>query len=1215
VTSTYNAGTGVWTASGAIADVNALLAGLTFTPALDFNSNFTIATSVSDGVAAPVTGTKNMTGVPVNDAPTATNLSAGETYTEDTPLDLTDIVVSDVDSANVTVTLTLSNTAAGSLNTGTSGAVTSTYNAGTGVWTASGAIADVNVLLAGLTFTPALNFNSNFTIATSVSDGVAAPVTGTKAMTGVPVNDAPVVNDQTLGPIAENSANGTLVGTVLATDIDGPPLAYSITAGNFGGAFAINAATGAITVANSTALDFETIPTFLLSVLVDDGIGGTDTATVTINLANVNEAPVVVVPGPQTGTEDTPLAVPGISVSDPDGNIASVTLSVGNGVVSVSLAGGATVSGGGNGTATVTLSGSQPQLNLALASLSYQGNANYFGPDTLSVDATDGTLTTTATVAITLNPASDAPALVGGNAVTYVENDPATAIDTGIVITDVDSATLASGTVQITGNYQPGQDVLGFANDGLTMGNIAAVFNGATGTLTLTSAGATATVAEWQAALRAVTYSNTSEAPSALTRTVSYSVDDGALVSNVVASTVAVTPVNDAPVTTGEAYVLAEDTPLVVGAAGILTNDTDVDGPALSAILVAGPANGVLVLNADGSFTYTPNADFNGPDSFTYQASDGAAASAITTVTLTVNPVNDAPVAGSDVYTVLEDGTLTVGAGAGILANDADVDGPALSSVLVSGPANGVLTLNADGSFTFTPNADFNGLDTFTYRATDGTLQSGLATVTITVTGLNDAPTQTVPGAQTIAEDNTLTFTAGGGNAIAIADVDAGAAPMRVTLDVTNGTLTLASTTGLSFLAGDGVNDATISLVGSLGDINTALSGLIYRPSADYYGPATLQITTDDQGASGSGGASSVTNTIAITVTPVNDAPVLGNNTLTIAQAGTLVFTNANLSATDVDDAGSSLIFTVDALANGRFELVSAPGVAVTQFTQAQITNGEVRFVQTGDSAPSYRIYVADASASVGPVAATITFIPQGGGFLPGPIGSGGGSGIGSTPASQDSGTSGSQTTAAQVSTGSVVNFVRPPSSADLDGGPEPAPVQGGSPPPVIVAQAAEKDGAGLETQKSSASGDPRNDRASLPETELVFDDPQPVASAPFRKLETDFMSRPAELEMPEGGQERRLEIVLDSVRISGLALSVGAVWWALRASGLIASLLASAPAWRHIDPLPVLGRGDEEEEEEDIEWGEPEDADAKRQEQAAGWVLEDKTNLMEQPR
>ena len=136
-----------------------------------------------------------MTGTAVNDAPTASNLSAAETFTEDTPLNLTNIVVSDVDSATVTATLTLSAPAAGSLNTATSGAVTSTYNAGTGIWSASGAIANVNTLLAGLTFTPALNYNSNFTIATSVNDGVAPAITGTKAMTGIAVNDAPTASN------------------------------------------------------------------------------------------------------------------------------------------------------------------------------------------------------------------------------------------------------------------------------------------------------------------------------------------------------------------------------------------------------------------------------------------------------------------------------------------------------------------------------------------------------------------------------------------------------------------------------------------------------------------------------------------------------------------------------------------------------------------------------------------------------------------------------------------------------------------------------------------------------------------------------------------------------------------------------------------------------------------------------------------------------------
>ena len=135
------------------------------------------------------TATPTPTPTPTPAPPTATNLSAPETYTEDTALNLIDIVVSDVDSAAVTATLTLSNPSAGSLSTGTSGPVTSTYNSGTGVWTASGAIANINILLAGVTYNPAANFNANFTIATSVSDGVTAPVTGNKAMTGVPVND------------------------------------------------------------------------------------------------------------------------------------------------------------------------------------------------------------------------------------------------------------------------------------------------------------------------------------------------------------------------------------------------------------------------------------------------------------------------------------------------------------------------------------------------------------------------------------------------------------------------------------------------------------------------------------------------------------------------------------------------------------------------------------------------------------------------------------------------------------------------------------------------------------------------------------------------------------------------------------------------------------------------------------------------------------------
>jgi VCBS repeat-containing protein len=176
-----------------------------------------------------------------------------------------------------------------------------------------------------------------------------------------------------------------------------------------------------------------------------------------------------------------------------------------------------------------------------------------------------------------------------------------------------------------------------------------------------------------------------------------------------------------------------------VPAPGVLGNDSDADGDPISvpAASVTGPAHGTLTLSADGSFTYTPAADFHGTDTFTYQASDGTALSTAATVTITVTPVNDPPAARDDSYRTGQDTPLTVPA-PGVLANDSDPDGDRLivSNVKggpVTGPAHGTLSLNSDGSFTYTPAAGFTGQDSFTYRASDGILTSNVATVTITV--------------------------------------------------------------------------------------------------------------------------------------------------------------------------------------------------------------------------------------------------------------------------------------------------------------------------------------------------------------------------------------------------------------------------------------------------------------------------------------------------
>jgi uncharacterized delta-60 repeat protein len=218
-----------------------------------------------------------------------------------------------------------------------------------------------------------------------------------------------------------------------------------------------------------------------------------------------------------------------------------------------------------------------------------------------------------------------------------------------------------------------------------------------------------------------------------------YQANDGLLDSNVATVAITVNHVNHAPVASNDSYSVNEDGSLTVAAPGVLGNDTDVDGDPLTARLVSGPAHGALALNADGSFSYTPAALYSGPDTFTYTASDGAADSNVATVAITVNHVNHAPVATNDSYSVNEGSSLSVPA-PGVLGNDTDVDGDPLTARLVSGPSHGSLALNADGSFTYTPAAFYSGPDSFTYRANDGTADSNVATVAITVNQVNHAP-------------------------------------------------------------------------------------------------------------------------------------------------------------------------------------------------------------------------------------------------------------------------------------------------------------------------------------------------------------------------------------------------------------------------------------------------------------------------------------------
>jgi hypothetical protein len=195
------------------------------------------------------------------------------------------------------------------------------------------------------------------------------------------------------------------------------------------------------------------------------------------------------------------------------------------------------------------------------------------------------------------------------------------------------------------------------------------------------------------------------------------------------------------PLAANDEYAATMGKTLSVSAqAGLLANDRDPNGLLMTASLVKGPANGTLHLNADGSFTFTPNNRFSGTTSFTYQAVDSSGKSVVATVTLDVikagaaaPKIDPAIMVVNDTYSVAKNTALTVDAQHGVLANDSDTDGDHLTAQLVSGSTSGTVKLNADGSFTFTPKSTFTGTTTFTYRTSDGSGLSTTATASITV--------------------------------------------------------------------------------------------------------------------------------------------------------------------------------------------------------------------------------------------------------------------------------------------------------------------------------------------------------------------------------------------------------------------------------------------------------------------------------------------------
>jgi VCBS repeat-containing protein len=328
---------------------------------------------------------------------------------------------------------------------------------------------------------------------------------------------------------------------------------------------------------------------------------------------------------------------------------------------------------------------------------------------------------------------------------------------------------------------------------------------------------------------------------------------------------IAVNATNEAPVAAADSYSTNEGQTLNVGARnGVLDNDTDGDRDGLTAFLVSGPASGTLTLEPNGGFSFAPAAGFAGTVTFSYEAGDGTVRSNTAAVTITVNAVNGPPTSQADSYTTDEGQTLNVGAGDGVLANDTDPNGDALTAFLASGPSSGTLTLQPNGAFGFAPAAGFTGTATFTYEAGDGALRSSAATVTITVNAVNDPP-RSQADSYTTAEDTALSVPAAAGVLANDTDPDGGTTlTAALARTVTNGSLTLRA---------DG--------------------SFTYMPAANFSGTTTFTYQARD------GSAASETVTVTITVTAANDAPFVSNSPPTTASEG--VTYRYTLAATDPD--------------------------------------------------------------------------------------------------------------------------------------------------------------------------------------------------------------------------------------------------------------------------------------------------------------------------
>ena len=795
-------------------------------------------------------------------------------------------------------------------------------------------------LLGGFTYTPNAGFTGTDSFQYRASDNQLDSNIATVQITVSPTNLPPGALDDSYTVVEGKLLSSLLSVGVLDNDFD--PEGHALTAIK-----ASDPSNGTLfTFDPDGSFNYKSNPGFVgtdsFTYVASDGVGQSNTATVTITVTSaVANLPPVTNNDAYSTQQDTVLNVapPGVLDNDSDPE-------------------------GGPLTASVVLAGQPTNGHLSPhpdGSFSYTPDPGFVGVDSFSYVATDDAgQSTAAMVQITVTAAAaNLPPVANNDLYSTPQGSVLTVAAPGVLANDADPE---GHVLNVTVTSQPTNGILaknpkggfsytpnaGFsgtdsytytANDGsldsneatvritvtATASNLPPVANGDAyvtpqdTVLTVAGPGLLANDADPEGqALRISTIetqpANGQLSPSLLggftytpdpgfsgTDSFSYRASDNQLDSNIasVQITVTATASNLPPVANGDVYATPQDTVLNVAAPGVLANDADPEGHALTVTVTSQPANGALAKNPNGGFSYTPNAGFSGTDSYTYTANDGALDSNVATVLITVTAAaaNLPPVANNDAYATPQDTVLNVAA-PGVLGNDADPEGHALTVTVTSQPANGALAKNPNGGFSYTPNAGFSGTDSYTYTANDGALDSNVATVLITVTAAAaNLPPVANNDAYATPQDTVLNVAAPGvlGND---ADPEGHALTVTVTSQPANGALAKNPNGGFS-----------------------------YTPNAGFSGTDSYTYTAND------GALDSNTATVQITVTGLsaNQPPVANDDAYATPQDTVLNVAAPGILGNDSDPEGHALKLTVlTQPASGHLALTGDGGFSYT---------------------------------------------------------------------------------------------------------------------------------------------------------------------------------------------------------------------------------------------------------------------------------------------